>query len=100
MAAQKVTRGICSIHLKTVCLATVSGYETDVVEHSARVEKFGVELETMALTRECAEIVNAAGMVEQQTRFCIADELRDFAGKLTVGDSDAGDEWCLRSLSG
>src|SRR6267154_1372298 len=44
MAAQEVARGIGSINLKTVCVAAVFRYETDVVEHGAHVEKFGVEL--------------------------------------------------------
>ena len=43
MAAQEVARGICSINFKTVCGAAVSRYQTDVVEHSAGVEKFGIE---------------------------------------------------------
>jgi hypothetical protein len=55
------------------------------VEHGARVEKFGVELETAALTCERAKIINAAGVIEQQSRFCVADELRDLVGKFTVG---------------
>src|ERR1700730_12087459 len=79
-AAQELARGICSINLKTVCVAAVSRYETDVVEHSACVEQFGVELETTALTSERAKVVNAAGVIEQQSRFRIADELRDFVG--------------------
>src|ERR1700722_2138588 len=99
MAAQENAGGICSVNLKTVSVATVSRYETDVVEHSACVEKFGVELETTALTSECAKIVNAAGVIEQQSRFCIADELRDFVAKCTVGNFDARDECCLRNLS-
>jgi hypothetical protein len=44
MAAQEVTRGICPVNLETVRVATLSRYETHVVEHSSCVEKFGVEL--------------------------------------------------------
>ena len=87
MAAQEVARGIGSIHLETVCIAAVSRYETDVVEHRAGVEKFGIELETTALTSECAEIIDAAGVIEQQSRFSVADELRDFVGEFAVGNS-------------
>jgi len=38
-------------------------------------------------------------VIEQQSRFCIADELRDFVSKCNVGNSDARDECCLRRLS-
>src|ERR1700719_2959907 len=76
MAAQEVARGIGSINLKTVCVAAVSRYEADVVEHGACVEKFDVELETTTLPSECGKIINAAGVIEQQSRFCIANELR------------------------
>ena len=100
MAAEEIARSVRSINFETVCVATVRRYEADVMEHSARVKKFSVELETMALTSECAKIVNAAGVIEKQSRFCIADELRDFVGKFTVGNCNARDECCLRSLSG
>src|SRR5258708_40093027 len=84
MAAQEGARGICSIHFKTVCGAAVSRYETDVVEHSAGVEKFGIELEATALACERAKVVHAAGVIEQQSRFCVADEFRDFIGNFAV----------------
>jgi hypothetical protein len=48
------------------------------VELSACVEKLGVELETTALTSECAKIVNAAGVIEQP--------FSDVAGVLADGD--------------
>jgi hypothetical protein len=70
------------------------------VEHSAGVEQFGIELEATALPGECAKVVNAAGVIEQQSRFGIADEFRDFVGQFTVGNSDARDKCCWRSLSG
>src|SRR6266446_5908294 len=99
MAAQEVARGICSINFKTVCRAAVSRHQTDVVEHSSGVEKFGIELEATALACERAKVVDAAGMIEQETRFCVADEFRDFVGEFAVGNADARDECCLRSLS-
>src|ERR1700738_366842 len=97
MTAQEVTRGICSIHFKAVCGAAVSRYQTDVVEHSAGVEKFGIELEATALACERAKVVDATGVIEQQTRFCVADEFRDFIGKFAVGNADARDKGCLES---
>jgi hypothetical protein len=99
MAAEEVARRICSIHLETVCVPTVRRYKSDVVEHSASVEKFDVELEATAPACKRGKVVDAAGVVEQQSRFCIADELRDIVGKFTVGDCEARDECCLRSLS-
>jgi hypothetical protein len=89
MAAQKVARGIGSVNLKTICIATVSRYEPDIVEHSTCVEKFGVELEATAPAGECAKIVDAAGVIEQQSRFGIADEFCDLVGKFTVGNRAA-----------
>jgi hypothetical protein len=62
------------------------------VEHGAGVEKFGVELESPALAGKCAEVVDATGVIEQQSRFCVADEFRDFVGKVTVGNADARDK--------
>jgi hypothetical protein len=99
MAAQEFACGIRFIHLKAISLAAMSRYEDDVMEHSAWVEKFGIELEATALACECAKIVDAAGVIEQQWRFCIADELRDFIGKFAVENADARYECCLRSLS-
>jgi hypothetical protein len=61
------------------------------VEHGARVEKFGVELETTALACERTKVVDATGVIEQQSRFCIADELRDLVGEFSVGSCDARD---------
>src|ERR1700737_1603336 len=98
MAAQEVARGICSINFKTVCGAAVRRYETDVVEHSAGVEKFGIELEATALACERAKEEDATGVIEQESRFCVADEFRDFVGEFAVGNADAPDMRCLRSL--
>ena len=98
-AAQEVARGICSIDLKTVCVAAVGSYETDVVEHGACVERFGLELEATTLACWRAKVVDAAGVIEQQSRFCVADELRDFIGEFTVWNTDVRDECCLRCLS-
>src|ERR1700736_1849387 len=97
MAAQEVARGICSINFKTVSGAAVSRYETDVVEHSTGVEKFGIELEATAPPCERAKVVDATGVIEQQSRFCVADEFRDFIGKFAVGNADARDKCCLQS---
>jgi hypothetical protein len=99
MTAEEGASGICTVCLKTVCVATISRYETHVVEHGACVKKFGVELEATALACECAKIVDAAGVVKQQGRFCVADEFRDFVCKLAVRNSDARDTCYLRSLN-
>jgi hypothetical protein len=99
MTAEEVASGICTVYLKTVCVATISRYETYVVEHGACVKEFGVELEATVLACECAKIVDSAGVVEQQCRFCIADEFRNFVGELAVRNSDARDTCYLRSLS-
>jgi hypothetical protein len=42
------------------------------VEHSACVKQFSVELQTKALTGECAKVVDAARVIEEQSRFCIS----------------------------
>jgi hypothetical protein len=89
MAAKEGACGIGSIHLKTVDFAAMRGDETNVMEHGARIKKFGIELQTLALTSECSEIIDAAGVIEEESRFRIADELRDVVGELTVGDRDA-----------
>jgi hypothetical protein len=88
MATQEIARGVGSIHLKTVYVAAVDGREADVVEHRACVEKFGIKLETAPLTGKRAEIINATGVIEQQSGFRIADELRYFVGEFTVWNPD------------
>src|SRR5260370_35003094 len=70
MAAQEVARGICSINFKTVCRAAVSRHQTDVVEHSSGVAEFGLELGATALACERAKVRDAAGLLEQEARFC------------------------------
>src|SRR3981081_3978016 len=73
VTTQEVARGIRSIHLKAVRIAAVSRHQTDIMEHGARVEKFRVKRKTTALTSERGEVVNAARVIEQQSRFCIAN---------------------------
>lgn len=60
LAAEEVARGICSIHLETVCVAPVRRYKSNVVEHSASVEKFGVQLEANSVSRINSEILLAS----------------------------------------
>jgi hypothetical protein len=59
IAAQEVTRGVCSIHFERVRVAAIRRRETDIVEHGACVEKLCVELEPTALSREYAKIIDA-----------------------------------------
>src|SRR5260370_8679136 len=78
MAAQEVARGICSINFKTVCRAAVSRHQTDVVEHSSGVEKFGIELEATALASERAKTGDAGGMIEHEPPFFVPEYFLDF----------------------
>jgi hypothetical protein len=63
------------------------------VEHRAGVQKLAIELQAAALSGERAPVIDAAGMVEQQRRLGIPDQLRD----LTVGSVDSFDRKCLLS---
>jgi hypothetical protein len=69
------------------------------MKHSAGIEKFGVKLEAAALPRQRAKVVDAAGVIEQQSRLRIANENRDLVAKFAVGNADPRDKCCLRSLS-
>ncbi|MNR55481.1 hypothetical protein D3C85_1758600 [compost metagenome] len=58
------------------------------MEHRARVEQFRVDLQAALLAGQRREVVHAARVVEQQRGFGIADQLRDVAGQLAVGNGD------------
>src|SRR5260370_41555299 len=88
VAAEEVARGVGSVNLEAG-RAAVGGGEADVVEHGAGVEEFGVELEAAALACERGEVVDAAGVVEEQIGFGVADELGDLVGEFGVGNGDA-----------
>ena len=46
-------------------------------------------LQAVALSGECSRIIDAARVIEEESRFSIADELSNFVGELTVGNRDA-----------
>jgi len=74
--------------------------QSHVVEHRAGVEQFGIELEAVALSGERAEVIDAAGMMEQQRSFRIAHQFSDGAGELAVGTLiPAIDEVVVKSKS-
>ncbi|MNN80595.1 hypothetical protein D3C81_1973440 [compost metagenome] len=61
------------------------------MEHAARVQQFVVELQAEALAGQRGEIEHATGVVEEQGRRRITDELGDFPGHAAVGYLNAGD---------
>ncbi len=62
------------------------------MEHGAGVEQLGVVVEATLVAGEGGEVVDAAGVVEEQLGLGVADELLDLTRELGVGDADAVDE--------
>ena len=79
-------------HVVSLVPAAMARHQADVVKHGAGVEQFAVERQPTADAGHRAELVDAAGMVEEQVRFGIADVFGDGARQLAVGnDGGLGD---------
>src|ERR1700722_4603761 len=89
MRLEKATSRICSIDFETVRRAAVARHQADVVEHRAGVEEFAIEVKTALLAGDCSKVVDTAGVVEEQLRFRVPNELCDLPRQLCVGDTDA-----------
>ncbi|PAV92690.1 hypothetical protein WR25_09954 [Diploscapter pachys] len=88
---QEVAGGVGAIDLEAAAVAAVGVGQAHVVEHAAAVQQLCVIFQAQAPAGEGGEIIDAAGVVEQQRRSGVADQLGDLAGHGGVGDVDAGD---------
>jgi hypothetical protein len=61
------------------------------VEHGAGIEQFWIELQAATLTRQGPEVVDAAGVMEEQRRNRVSHHLGDLARQLTVGNCHSFD---------
>jgi hypothetical protein len=91
VSKQEVARGIGAVDLETFVGATEPRRQPHVVEHGAGIKQFGIELQIPMLARQCPEVIDAAGVVEQQWGFGISHQLGDLARQLAVGDCHAFD---------
>jgi hypothetical protein len=64
------------------------------VEHRAGIEELGIEAKAAPLAGECAPVIDAAGMMEEQRRFGVPDEFRYIPREFAVGNGYADD--CAR----
>jgi hypothetical protein len=87
VASQKITGGICTVNLETFVHGAVLMRQAHVVEHCACIKQFWIEYQPAALSGERSPMIDAAGMVEQQRRLGIPDQLRDLTGEPTVGNA-------------
>jgi hypothetical protein len=70
------------------------------VKHAAAIEQLRIKLQAQAFARQCSEIENTAGVVEEQGRGGIADILGDFTCQLAVGYFYTGDIQCHEDAPG
>jgi hypothetical protein len=89
--AEKVAGGVRAVDLETLVRAAVCRGQAHVVKHRPGVQELAIELEAMTLSGKRTPVVDAAGMVEQQSRFGILDELRYLAGEASVRNADSFD---------
>jgi hypothetical protein len=82
---------IGAIDLETFMCAAMYVGETHVVEHGAGVEQFRIETQTAMFAGQGAEIVDPAGMMEQQRRLGVSHQLSYVPRQLAVGNADAID---------
>jgi hypothetical protein len=66
-------------------------HEPQIVEHGTSIKQFRVELKSTPVACECAEIVNTAGMVEEQLCLCVPNEFRNLLCELRVRNADTRD---------
>ena len=97
MAAQEVAGDVSAVHLEALMRAGVLGGEAHVMEHSAGVEELGIEAEVAALAGECAPVIDAARMMEQQRWLSIPDQFGHFTCQFAVrnGNTGYGAERCV-----
>src|SRR5262245_6850396 len=91
VAAQKIPSGMGAIDLEALILAAVARHQADVVEHRARVEELTVELQPSANSRQRAEMIDAARMIEEQVGLGLADKFSDGARQLAVRNGSSFD---------
>jgi len=91
MAPEEVAGDVGAVHLEALICAGVLMGEAHVVEHGAGIKQLGIKAETAALAGECAPVIDAARMVEQQRRLGVPDQFGYFACQLGIGDEDACD---------
>src|SRR3984885_10256259 len=89
--------GVCAVDLETLVSATVRRGQAYVVKHRSRVEKFGIELETMVLSRKRTPVIDATRVMEKERRLSVPDKLRDLTHECGVGDADSFDRKSLFS---
>jgi hypothetical protein len=80
--------GVGSVDLEALVGRAVAGDEAEVVKHGSGVEQLAVEFEAAPLTGESCEVVDTAGVVEEQLGLGVADELRDLPSEGTLGNFD------------
>lgn len=74
---QEVAGGVGAIDLETFVVAEILRGEPHIVEHGAGVEQLAIENEATSRSRKHSEMVDSAGMIEQQLGFGIANEFPD-----------------------
>jgi hypothetical protein len=62
------------------------------MKHGAGIEQFGIKLQAAMLTRQSPEIVDAAGVMEEQRRNRVPHHLGDLSRQPAVGDCHASDD--------
>jgi hypothetical protein len=63
--------------------------QAHVVKHRACIKQLRIDSQSASLACQRAPVLDPARMVKQQRRFGVPHQLRYFAGKLAVGDSDS-----------
>lgn len=86
MTFQEVAGCVRAINLKTLTSTAALMDQPHVVKHATAIEQLGIELETTLLSGQRAPVKDAAGMMKQEGRLRIPDELCDLSGDLAVGD--------------
>ncbi|MGY4483443.1 hypothetical protein ACVWWR_002634 [Bradyrhizobium sp. LM3.2] len=92
MATQERARGVRAVDLEPLVLAAMVRHQADVVKHGAGVKQFAVECQSAADARYRAELVDAAGMVEEQVGFGVADVFGDGTRQPAVGNDGGLDD--------
>src|SRR6516162_11426707 len=91
MLQQKLPGRISAVYLEPQGRGAVALGKAQVVKHRAGVEQLQVRLQSAAAALQRTEQEHAAGMVEKQVVFGVANVLGDVAHQRGVGDGDVGD---------
>ncbi len=90
MCGKELTGGICAVDLEAFGLARELLGETEIVKCRGDVEEFGVEAEPLLTALLSREQIDADGVVKEQIRRILTQDLRGLSREQGIGNDEGG----------